>query len=99
VLLAGFLAFVVTGEFAVRNAVELLALAALAVHTARRTDARAAWWVLTLALAAWLIADLDSARLSWMYVVSFALSQTGMVALAALQLRGRRLAIDGLIVA
>jgi diguanylate cyclase (GGDEF)-like protein len=98
VLVAGFLAFVLTGEFAVRNAVEVLAAGVLAVHTARRKDARAAWILLTLALVTWVIADLDSSRLSGLFVVSFGLSQAGLVTLAASQIRGGRLAVDGAIV-
>ncbi|MDA0181525.1 GGDEF domain-containing protein [Solirubrobacter phytolaccae] len=97
-LLAACAAYLVTGADVLRVSAQLIAVTMLAVQTARRSDARLAWGLLTVANASWAIGDLDPARLNALFLVSFAFAQAGLVSLAATQLRSRWLAFDGIIV-
>ncbi|MBE2319274.1 GGDEF domain-containing protein [Solirubrobacter sp. CPCC 204708] len=96
-LFAGLAVFALTGDLVVRDAVQLVAIALMAVQAVRRPDARVAWLLLTVANTSWAIGDLDPERLNACFLVSFGFAQAGLVTLAATQIRSRWLALDGVI--
>ena len=83
-LFAGLLAFAATGDLLVRDIVQLVAVALMALATVRRPDARVAFGLLTVANASWAVGDLDPDGLSALLMLSFVFAQAGLVAFVGL---------------
>jgi diguanylate cyclase (GGDEF)-like protein len=97
-LLLGCVVYGFTGDDAVRNAIQLPALALMAFAAVRSADARLGWCLLVIANATWAVGDFDPFGLNALYLVSYVFAHLGLVVLVAQQSRLRlRLALDGFI--
>jgi diguanylate cyclase (GGDEF)-like protein len=99
-LFAATALYAATGDAAIRNVIQVSALVVMTVHTLRRKDARAAWWLLIVANATWAIGDFDPLELNAFYLISYVFAHAGLVLLVAVHARVRwrtALALDGVI--
>ena len=100
VLLGACAVYAATGEPAVRNAIQVTAVALMALHAARRDESRIAWGLLALSNVTWAIGDFDPFKLNAFYLVSYVFAHAGLVILVAAQARIRwrtALALDGIV--
>src|SRR4051794_16323620 len=89
VLLGACAVYAATGEPAVRNAIQVTAVALMALHAARRDESRIARSLLALANAAGAIGGFDPFKLNAFYLVSYVFAHGGLVILVAAQARVR----------
>ena len=100
VLLGACGVYAATGEPAVRNAIQVTAVALMALHAARRDESRIAWGLLALSNVTWAIGDFDPFALNAFYLISYVFAHGGLVILVAAQARVRwrtALALDGIV--
>ena len=79
---------------------QVTAIVVMGAYAVRRSDARVAWLLLTVANATWAIGDFDPFALNAFYLVSYVFAHAGLVVLVAAQARIRwrtALALDGIV--
>ncbi|MDA0164601.1 diguanylate cyclase [Solirubrobacter ginsenosidimutans] len=100
-LLCATAVFAATGEPAVRNAIQVTAVLAMAVQAGRcRKGTRVGWGLLAISNVTWAIGDFDPFKLNAFYLASYVFAHAGLVMLVAAQARVRwrtALALDGVI--